>query len=51
MPHAPLRFARLNGLPAGFVGFDPTLETVIVSHQGTDPSEMCVAVLFRSGIV
>jgi len=23
-----------------FVGFDPTLETVIVSHQGTDPSKL-----------
>ncbi|KAF8159295.1 lipase [Crassisporium funariophilum] len=23
-----------------FVGFDPTLETVIVSHQGTDPSKI-----------
>nr|ABN45742.1 lipase [Antrodia cinnamomea] len=23
-----------------FVGYDPTLETVIVSHQGTDPSEI-----------
>ncbi|KAF7977985.1 hypothetical protein HWV62_1821 [Athelia sp. TMB] len=22
-----------------FVGYDPTLKTVIVSHQGTDPSE------------
>ncbi|OSX64053.1 hypothetical protein POSPLADRAFT_1136683 [Postia placenta MAD-698-R-SB12] len=24
----------------GFVGYDPTLETVIVSHQGTDPEEI-----------
>ena len=26
----------------GFVGFDPTLNTIIVSHQGTDTSEMYV---------
>ncbi|KAI0358195.1 alpha/beta-hydrolase [Trametes cingulata] len=25
-----------------FVGYDPALDTVIVSHQGTDPGEMCV---------
>ena len=25
---------------AGFVGYDPTLGEVIVSHQGTDPDEM-----------
>lgn len=24
----------------GYVGYDPTLETVIVAHQGTDPSEL-----------
>ena len=29
----------------GFVGYDPTLDTVVVSHQGTDPKEMYVAVL------
>lgn len=28
---------------SGYVGYDPTLETVIVSHQGTDPEEMSVA--------
>lgn len=31
---------------SGFVGFDPNLNTVIVSHQGTDTSEMCVRVPF-----
>lgn len=24
----------------GYVGYDPNLHTVIVAHQGTDPSEM-----------
>jgi hypothetical protein len=24
----------------GYVGFDPTLQTVVVAHQGTDTSEM-----------
>jgi len=26
----------------GFVGYDPNLDTVIVSHQGTNPEEMFV---------
>ena len=29
----------------GFVGYDPTLKTVIVSHQGTDTSKLYVALL------
>ena len=24
----------------GFVGFDPALNTIVVSHQGTDPDEL-----------
>lgn len=24
----------------GYVGYDPTLQTVVVSHQGTDPFEL-----------
>ena len=27
-------------LPTGYVGYDPTLSTVIVAHQGTDPSKL-----------
>lgn len=33
---------------AGFVGYDPALKTVIVSHQGTDTSKMFVHSPFRS---
>ena len=29
------------------MGYDPTLDTVVVSHQGTDPEEMYVAVLIQ----
>jgi len=29
-----------DGTQYWFVGYDPTLETVIVSHQGTDPEEI-----------
>ncbi len=32
----------------GFVGFDPTLNTIVVSHQGTDTSEMYVCRLRMS---
>ena len=28
------------GLCTGYVGYDPQLDTVIVAHQGTSPSEM-----------
>jgi hypothetical protein len=24
----------------GYVGYDPTLKTIIVAHQGTDPAKM-----------
>ncbi|KAF7798692.1 hypothetical protein EIP86_009916 [Pleurotus ostreatoroseus] len=33
----------------GYVGYDPALDTVIVSHQGTDPSE--IAALLTDGDV
>lgn len=32
----------------GFVGYDPTLDTVIVSHQGTDPEDVYVLRLHSS---
>jgi hypothetical protein len=33
-----------------FVGYDPALDTVIVSHQGTDPDKMSVPLLLYSGL-
>ena len=35
---------------SGFVGYDPNLDTVIVSHQGTDPDEMYVPPLVLASI-
>lgn len=34
-----------DGVQFWFVGYDPTLKSVIVSHQGTDASEMCTLLL------
>lgn len=31
-----------SDLPVGFVGYEPDLQTIIVAHQGTDPSKMLV---------
>lgn len=37
---ASLTYAWVIFERAGYVGYDPNLNTVVVSHQGTDPSGM-----------
>lgn len=42
-PDAAARLTYLDSSTTGFVGYDATLKTVIVSHKGTNTSEMCVS--------
>jgi hypothetical protein len=43
--------SRANHESVGYVGFDPTLNTIIVAHQGTDSSKMYVLFFHHPSIL